>query len=73
MPIQIDHDPDQEHLTKLGVAKWPIWEKEVSEFPWQYEGKETCYVLNGKVTWQGEEKDDKGTIIMENNTLIIEC
>lgn len=30
------------------------------------------YVLNGKVTWQGEDKDDKGTIIMENNTLIIE-
>jgi hypothetical protein len=25
------------------------------------------YVLNGRVTWQGEENSDKGTIVVENN------
>jgi hypothetical protein len=27
------------------------------------------YVLNGRVTWQGEERSDKGTIIVENNVV----
>ena len=29
---------------------WGEWEKEVSEFPWQYNEKETCYILQGKAT-----------------------
>lgn len=29
---------------------WGDWEKEVSEFPWQYNEKETCYILQGKAT-----------------------
>lgn len=33
------------------VAKaWPIWTKEASEFPWEYDEKETCLILDGKVT-----------------------
>ena len=28
--------------------KWPIWEKEISEFDWEYSDKETCYILQGK-------------------------
>jgi len=27
----------------------PIWEKEVSKFPWHYDEKETCLVLEGQV------------------------
>ena len=27
---------------------WPIWEKEQSTFPWEYDEKETCLILNGK-------------------------
>ena len=27
---------------------WPIWEKEESEFSWEYDEKETCLILNGK-------------------------
>ena len=27
---------------------WLIWEKEASTFPWQYDEKETCLILEGK-------------------------
>jgi len=46
--IRIDHAPLG--LDELGIASWPIWEKEVSEFPWHYDEKETCYLLEGDVT-----------------------
>lgn len=41
----------------LGVETWPVWEKGVSEFPWQYDETETCYLLTGEVevTPQGGE------------------
>lgn len=47
--INVEHDPDRTQLKKAGVFTWPIWEKEVSEFPWSYESKETCYFLEGEV------------------------
>ena len=34
--------------TKKEIAEaesWPIWEKEKSEFPWEYDIKETCLIL----------------------------
>ena len=30
------------------ASDWPIWEKESSEFPWQYDEQETCLILEGK-------------------------
>jgi len=38
-----------EELKQRGVEQWPIWTKEASEFPWTYDEKETCYILEGKV------------------------
>lgn len=35
---------------KRECAAWPIWEKEVSEFPWEYNEKETCLILDGAAT-----------------------
>jgi len=29
---------------------WGIWQKEPSEFPWFYDEKETCYILEGKAS-----------------------
>lgn len=49
MAIQIEHQPSQERLNQLGVSKWPIWTKEVSEFPWTYDEQEICYLLEGEV------------------------
>jgi len=33
----------------MGVKSWPVWEKEASEFPWHYDDKETCYLIEGDV------------------------
>ncbi len=40
----------KEELAKKGVFGWPIWEKEVSCFPWSYDGIEECLFLEGEVT-----------------------
>jgi uncharacterized cupin superfamily protein len=48
--IQIQRNPDARELESLGVASWPVWEKEQSEFPWRYDERETCYLLEGDVT-----------------------
>ncbi len=48
-PIIVEHNPTPERLAELGVESWPIWEKEASEFPWSYDERETCYLLEGEV------------------------
>ena len=47
--IKVEHEPSEDRLNKLGVPSWPIWTKEVSEFPWEYDAQETCYLLEGDV------------------------
>ena len=37
-------------LEKMGVFNWPIWEKEISQFDWEYDSVEECYFLEGQVT-----------------------
>jgi len=32
------------------AAAWDTWSKEPSEFPWSYDEKETCYILEGTAT-----------------------
>ncbi|HQO17118.1 MAG TPA: cupin domain-containing protein, partial [Methylotenera sp.] len=41
--------PSPEKLASLGVTRWPIWTKEVSEFPWSYSSQEIAYILEGEV------------------------
>ena len=55
--IKVEHQPSQERLNQLGVKCWPIWAREVSEFPWTYDSAETCYFLEGEVivTPDGEQ------------------
>jgi|SRR5579862_3101586 len=48
--VKIEHNPTVEQLQDLGIQDWPIWETEVSEFPWYYDDIETCYFLEGDVT-----------------------
>ena len=47
--ITIEHNPSQERLEELGVAGWPIWEKEISTFPIDFDETETAYVLEGEI------------------------
>ncbi len=46
--ILISKKTDQE-LKDIGVYSWPTWSCGVSEFPWQYSDKETCFLLGGDV------------------------
>ena len=48
MKIKIEK-PTNEQVESLGIKSWPIWTKEVSEFSWTYDDKETCLILEGQV------------------------
>ena len=48
MDIEV-RKPSEQELERLGVKKWPIWEKEESSFDWHYDERETCYFLEGDV------------------------
>jgi uncharacterized cupin superfamily protein len=49
MKIEIVREASGEALESLGVSSWPVWEKEASEFPWAYDEREMCYLLEGDV------------------------
>jgi uncharacterized protein len=36
-------------LQTLAVNQWPIWQKEISELPWEYQETEVSHVLEGEV------------------------
>ena len=59
MSIKVNHAPSEETLVQLKVRQWPIWTKEISEFPWTYDESETCLFLEGDVT----VTPDKGTAV----------
>ena len=50
MDIHVEQDPSEERLASLGSRAWPVWTCGVSEFPWSYDSRETCYLLEGEVT-----------------------
>lgn len=47
--ILVEHHPSGAKLDVMGVYDWPVWSKEVSTFPWNYDQMETCYFLDGEV------------------------
>ncbi len=44
----------EEDISRKGIRSWPVWEKEVSRFPWSYTGEEQCYILEGEVVIETE-------------------
>ncbi len=63
--IKVEKLSDEE-LKSLGVDEWSSWECEPSTFDWEYDDKETCYVLEGKVkvkTPDGEVEFGKGDLV----------
>jgi uncharacterized cupin superfamily protein len=42
-------------IKERSIRNWPIWEKEVSRFDWQYDGDEECLILEGEVTVETTE------------------
>ena len=55
--ITIEHNVTPAKLDVLYVDDWPVWNKEVSEFDWEYDQTETCYIIEGEaiVTPEGGE------------------
>ena len=46
--IRVIKEASDADLEKM--KKWPTWGCEVSKFPWTYGEKETCLLIEGKVT-----------------------
>ena len=55
--ITIEHNVTPAKLDVLFVDDWPIWEKEVSEFDWEYDQTETCYIVEGEAVVTPTEGD----------------
>ena len=53
--VKIERNPDPKKIDKMGIKKWPVWTKEVSEFPWSYDEEEQCYFLEGEVEVLNEQ------------------
>ncbi|MFC1744755.1 cupin domain-containing protein [Candidatus Riflebacteria bacterium] len=46
--------PKKGELEELGILTWPTWSCEPSTFDWTYSDRETCYLIEGKVTVETE-------------------
>jgi len=46
-----------EQIAQKGIRSWPVWEKEVSRFPWTYQGEEQCFILEGEVLIETEKEN----------------
>jgi uncharacterized cupin superfamily protein len=53
MSIEV-RKPGEGELENRGILSWPIWTCEPSTFDWFYSDRETCYILEGKVTVETE-------------------
>jgi len=57
----------EEEIKSRGIKNWGIWEKEVSEFDWEYTSEEHCYIIEGKVkieTPDGDVEINKGDYVV---------
>ena len=50
MQIEVTKNPSAEMIAKLGCRSWSTWGKEPAVFPWHYDEKETCLIIEGNVT-----------------------
>ena len=53
MNIAIENLNDDK-IKDRGIYSWPIWSCEISEFDWEYNDRESCYLLDGEVEVQSE-------------------
>lgn len=54
-------------IEQMGIKNWPIWEKEVSRFDWEYDGDEECLLLEGEVDVETQE----GTITIKSGDFVV--
>jgi uncharacterized cupin superfamily protein len=68
--ITVEHNPSPAKLDVMHIDTWPLWEKEVSEFPWTYDDSETCYILEGEVT---VTPDNGEAVLIKQGDLVNFC
>ena len=56
----------ENEIKKLGIYSWPIWEKEISRFDWQYDTDEECLILEGEV----EVETSVGKILIKSGDFV---
>ncbi len=54
--ITIEHNVTPAKLDVLYVDDWPVWTKGVSEFDWEYDQQETCYIIEGRAIVTAENE-----------------
>ena len=45
----------EQEIDNREIRNWPVWQKEVSRFDWEYNGDEECLILEGEFTVETEE------------------
>jgi len=56
-----------EEIKRRGIENWPIWEKEISRFPWQYDSDEECLILEGEVIVE----TDQGKVTIKPGDFVV--
>ena len=64
MKIEVRRPTEAERKT---AAAWPVWTKEASTFPWHYDDRETCLILEGEVLIQAGED----TVSLRDGDLVV--
>jgi uncharacterized protein len=44
------------------IRTWPVWEKEISRFDWNYDSDEECLILEGEINIETENGNFKITV-----------
>lgn len=47
----------EDDFRKMGIYEWPIWEKEISVFDWNYDELEQFYVIEGEISIKIEDEN----------------
>ena len=48
--IEVTRSCPEQRIDELQVRQWPIWSCKASTFPWEYDQREVCWLLEGDVT-----------------------
>lgn len=59
--------PSEEEKAELGVESWGEWGCSKSTFPWEYDEKETCYIIEGEI----EVATDQATYHITAGDLVV--
>ena len=56
----------ESEISQRSIRNWPVWEKEVSRFEWEYDGEEQCLFLEGEVVIE----TDKGNHVIKKGDFV---